>query len=156
MATDDIRKALRRLFPDVRGGFELTDYLHAVGSPAQALLAASALFFPRFHFFDGSVLLADAIDTEEARTRFRTGLNGGTPRSELEESFNMVEVGYAFGPNRNETTEADDEMLAEMVCLGWQAKLARDFPDVHFDVRVIPSSETGSVAAVTFCAAGPG
>ncbi len=155
MATEETIERLRRLFPSVdpENTFSASDFLHVAGSPAQAILAAVGLFFPALRVVEGSVLLARAIETDADRQRFVSAIEGEMDRSKAEESFNMVEVSYAFGTGRDQTTEEDDEFLANLVCQGWKSQLQHLHPERAFSVKVVPPQESGSVAAVTFCEA---
>jgi hypothetical protein len=65
---------LRRRHPDRdTTGFDLFDFIHAHGSPVDALLY-SALFWPEFVEVDGAVLASDVIEGEADLARVRASV----------------------------------------------------------------------------------
>src|SRR5262245_16962683 len=128
--------ALRRGYP--AAGIEPNDnhwdVLHRCGDSMAALLH-SILFVPDFVEVDGSVLLdwgpADRVD------KFRTAVREGSrPLTDIESSFNWLEVPYLIGPSgRGRTTDREDTVLAEIIAEAWRGRLAHLFPGRHFVVR---------------------
>ncbi|HEY8210551.1 MAG TPA: hypothetical protein VIG99_23875, partial [Myxococcaceae bacterium] len=67
-------EAASRLWPEQDAtGFDYFDFLHARGSPRQALFY-SGLFWPQFVEFDGMVFLEGTIEDEPERQRVQEAL----------------------------------------------------------------------------------
>lgn len=144
-------EAATRLWPEQEAtGFHYFDFLHARGSPRQALFY-SGLFWPRFVELEGMVFLEGTVEDESDRQRVLEALrrNGGH-RARTEQSFNSVEIPSLFGGRAGETTEEEDELLAFQICAMWSARLRGLFPDRDFCVEVQPANEGGGEIAVRF------
>jgi hypothetical protein len=128
---------------------DLLERLSSSGD-SESLLLYSELFCPRFSVFEGSVLLPWVAEDEESQKRFLHSLESGIPRSELESSYNTIEVGYLFNPDGRSTTEVEDLLIAERIATCWRGALKEQFPGKVFTVRVYSAEEFGSTAAVSF------
>ena len=130
--------------------FDALDYLHKYGSGSQALLAAR-LFVPEFVELSGSVLLLASVATAEAKHRFlSTAPVSDAERRSAEESFNLLEVAYIFGPCGRDISDEDDEVLAGLIVEAWRRSLVALYPDRRFHVHVVPREELGGDIGVTF------
>lgn len=128
----------------------LGDWLHAVGRGGEALLY-SILFMPELVLVSGSVLLAWGLPDEASRTRFLEALaEGNKSREELEASFNFVEIGYLFDAPGRDTSDKEDELLAELIRKAWEGWLKVSYPDRRFKVEVLSEEVTGSTVGVHF------
>jgi hypothetical protein len=90
-------------------GFNFFDLLHLVGSPLDALLYAQ-LFWPDFIEIDGMVFLKQMIEDEDDKARLSQALkrfNGD--KTQVEKSFNLVEIPYLFGKRLMESTDDEDD-----------------------------------------------
>ena len=140
-------EAASRLWPEQDAtGFQYFDFLHARGSPRQALFY-SGLFWPQFVEFDGMVFLEGTIEDESDRQRVRDAVHRYEgDRVKTEQSFNTMEIPSLFGGRATETTEEEDEFLASQICAMWTARLRELFPSRVFSVEVVPADETGEIA----------
>lgn len=147
MKVDPSLRAARLLWPeDDTTNFVLFDHLHARGSPLEALFYAG-LFWPAFVELEGMVFLARSIEDESDRERIRSMGMSKAPK-EIEQAFNFVEIPSLFGRRKDETEDADDELLATMLARMWAAALQSQFPSRRFQVRVLPANEDTEVAIV--------
>lgn len=140
-------EAASRLWPEQDAtGFHYFDFLHARGSPRQALFY-SGLFWPQFVEFDGMVFLEGTIEDESDRQRVQEAVHHYKgDRMKTEQSFNTIEIPSLFGGRATETTEEEDELLASQICAMWTARLRELFPHRVFSVEVVPADETGEIA----------
>ncbi len=128
----------------------LTDLLFAAGKASQALLL-SVLFMPEFKIIGDSVVLARSLEYESAESNFVGALaKGEMSREKVETSFNFVEIGYLFDTSGSDTTDEEDELLAELVRDAWDGWLRASFPNRRFTVEVVPPEVTGSTVGVHF------
>jgi len=97
MKEKDLIADIRSHYSDVEeGDFDVADLLWRHGSVIEAIMY-SRVFWPDVSETLGYVLLNDRVDTEEARTRLSKAISGGMKPSEVEESFNLVELpNYVF------------------------------------------------------------
>jgi hypothetical protein len=63
-------------------------------------------------------------------------------------SYNWLEVSYLFADRTG--SDEEDIALAYAIADAWSARLQGLYPDRTFEVRVIPSSDTGSTVGVGF------
>ena len=140
---------LRQVFPIGRGFSdpELDDISDLYGSSSGALMYAS-LFNPVFIEIDGLVLLSNNIYGHEIHEKVRQCKNDGWDKSEIEKSFNFLEVGYRFA-NRD-SPEIIDEILAMSLIDTWSALLHYRFPSRSFSFELIPPKESGSIVSISF------
>jgi len=140
-------EAASRLWPEQDAtGFHYFDFLHARGSPRQALFY-SGLFWPQFVELEGMVFLEGTIEDESDRQRVRDALRRyGGNRVQTEQSINTVEIPPLFGGRAGETTDGEDAFLASLICATWAARLRELFPDRAFAVEMVPADETGEIA----------
>jgi hypothetical protein len=137
-------------FGGLEGKVDLDDYVHLHGTPIQALLY-SGLFLPKLVMIDDCVLLSWNVADEEAESRFRAALRDPSKtRAEVEACFNLIEVGYLFRPSSRVTTDDEDILLANLLCLSWRGWLKTCFPERNFAVDVLTCEMTGSTAGVQF------
>jgi hypothetical protein len=130
--------------------FDVFDYLHAFGSPLEAMLYAR-LFWPDFSELDGMVFLAETIADEADRRRVRAAVKQGDGDLEaVEQSFNLVEVGALFGARAGETTVEQDRRLAATLQRTWSCRLQESFPGRDFEVQVVDADGDGVSPAVLF------
>ncbi|NND60927.1 MAG: hypothetical protein HKN49_11740 [Gammaproteobacteria bacterium] len=148
--TKMLTAVLARYFGGDNCGFDEYDFIHKYGRASWALLLAK-LFLPDFAEIEGSVLLTTNAASREATDRFLQAAKEATlTRRELEESFNLLEIGYLFDAEGRDTEDEDDDILAEYVGEAWRRSLAASFPGRRFNVRVLCTEETGSTVGVTF------
>ena len=143
-------EAAVRLWPDQdAAGFHFFDFLHARGSPRQALFY-SGLFWPEFIEREDMVFLEGTIEDESDRQRLLEALHRYGDRTKTEQSFNTVEIPSLFGRRSTETTDEEDEYLANRICTMWTARLRELFPDRKFFVEVLPADESGGEISIRF------
>ena len=131
-------------------GFNYFDFLHAQGSPFNALFY-SQLFWPEFVEIEGMVFLQGTIENIEARKRLNEALHRYKgDKTKTEQAFNLVEIPSLFGKNMSETTDEEDAFLAERLTEMWRCRLAAVFPDREFLVKSLSEKETGGEIAVMF------
>lgn len=148
--SDSIIDRLRRLDPDLEGGgFSLSDFAYARGNVLDALVYVSVIW-PRFVELMDMVFREVDVETEEDRSRVRAALDRYATRSEVERSFNWVDVGVLFAPKNFGSTSEEDRQLAEILRDIWRAKLHQDFPDRAFTSEVVPPEATGGSYGVRF------
>lgn len=139
--------AAMRLWPDQEvSGFDYFDFLHARGSPRQALFYAG-LYWPDFVLLDEMVFLRSMVEDDEDRGRVEAALikfDGDKRRTE--QSFNTVEVPSLFGRRLSETSDAEDEAIARLIREMWSARLHKLFGELSFRVEVVPAGEETAVA----------
>ncbi len=147
MTSRGAMEAASRLWPEQDAtGFHYFDFLHAHGSPRQALFY-SGLFWPQFVEFDGMIFLEGALEDESDRERVREALRlYGGDQAKTEQSFNTIEVPSLFGGRAAETTTEEDNQLASLVCAMWTARLQQLFPGRVFSVEVAHPSDDEEVA----------
>jgi hypothetical protein len=130
--------------------FRGDDYLHAFGRASEALLY-SALFLPDLMEVDGSILLTRGLPHDDRRRDFLAAKRqGNEDLSELEASFNFVEVGYLFGPHGRDISDEEDELLARRIAEAWRGCLKVRYPERKCAVRALSPEETGSTVGVCF------
>ena len=131
-------------------GFNYLDFLHAQGSPFNALFY-SQLFWPEFVEIDGMVFLQDTIEDSEDRKRLNKALvRYKGDKTKAAQAFNLVEFPSLFGKNISETTDEEDAFLADRLTEMWRCKLALVFPNREFLVRTVSAKETGGEIAIIF------
>ncbi len=135
-------------------GFNYFDFLHAEGSPFNALFY-SQLFWPEFIEIDGMVFLRETIEDDADKKRLYEALDRYEDNKiKTEQSFNLVEIPSLFGRNSAETTEEEDMYLADRLAEMWRYKLAAVFPNREFVIKVLSPEETGGELALIFYSAG--
>jgi hypothetical protein len=142
----DLVEIFRTKYQPIEGSVahEVQDYVHEFGDPTSALLYGT-LFVPEFTEVDGSVLLAAHGREREFRD---AKAQRNMPLSELEASFNYVEVPYLF--LNGACSDAEELLLAKMIAKAWRAQLLMLYPNRMFDILVRLPEETGHVAEVRF------
>ena len=150
---DLLEKQLREHFGTADGWVsdndDVWDILHKFGKISDALMCA-ALFCPRFLEVDGSVLLdKGAPETVERFTQAKENTKGEMSLSEIESSFNYLELSYVFSPTCEEF-ESDSEVLASFLVEAWRSQLFARYPTRRFQVEVLPPEVTGHVTWVQF------
>ena len=126
------------------------DWLHAIGKASEALLY-SILFMPELKIVNDSVLLAWGMQDDESQQRFLDSVKSNNMSlQQLEASFNFIEVGYIFDTVGRDTSDEEDELLANLICNAWEGWLKTSFPDRKFIVEVLSAEETGSTVGVHF------
>lgn len=127
---------------------DLDDLIQVYGNSSGALLYAN-LFNPIFIEFDGLVFLSNNIYTDdEIHEKVLQCKNDGLDESEIERSFNILEVGYHFS-NRH-SPEIIDEILAMSLIDTWSALLNYRYSSRSFSFEVIQPEESGSILSITF------
>jgi hypothetical protein len=151
MTHTDLLSVFRRKFKDQDStGFNYFDFLHAQGSPFNALFY-SQLFWPEFVEIDGMVFLQDIIEDSEAKQRLNEALNRYKgDKTKTEQSFNLVEIPSLFGKHISEITDEEDAFLADRLAEMWRCRLATVFPDRGFLIKTLSAKETGGEIAVVF------
>ena len=106
------------------------------------------LFFPTFVEIEGSVLL-DGI-TPDLHQKFLAAVTKSHLKiSEIEESFNFLEVGYAFKQEVVATSVLETSMVSALH-RAWTRHLADFYPEREFRVSILSPDESGSVHSITF------
>jgi len=149
MNDDELIEALRRINPDRdTTGFNVMDFLHAIGSPLLAHFYGR-LFWPEFVEIDDMIFLKETFEDaddlarlDEARRRY------GGDRTEIEKSFNCVEIGALFGRRSGDTTAAQDCALAQKLAEMWTQRLRVLYPSRLFKVLAVKG--TDDAASVLF------
>lgn len=131
-------------------GFNTFDFVHAFGSPVMALMY-SRIFWPMFVELDGMIFLKSTVEDDEDINRIRRTLHsfhGDSMRTEM--AFNLVEIPSIFGGKSGETTDEEDQWLADTIAEMWKWRLESEFPEKCFEVRVESPDDTGAEIAVVF------
>ena len=134
---------------DDKGDFDVSDLIGRHGSMIEAIMY-SRLFWPETTETLGLVLLKHRIDTEESRTRLSKAISEMMDVSEVEESFNLVELPSDVFSGTEDTTDEQVEHLAGRLVEMWRAKLHLAYPNRAFVVRVLSPDETGGDVGITF------
>jgi hypothetical protein len=133
--------------------WERADYLHAHGNFSDALLY-SVLFVPEFIEVEGCVFLKEiGVEPQGGKKELAAGIHQARARStealkRYVDSFNWVEVPYLI--NNQTASDAEIEVLAELIMQTWLARLNDAFPDRRFTVRILDPATTGSVIGIGF------
>ena len=135
---------------DDKGDFDVADFIWRHGTVIEAIMY-SRLFWPDFTESLGCVVLKDRIDTEEAKARWSKAISENMDLSEVEESFNLVELPSDVFSRREDTTDEQVEHLARCLVDMWRGKLQLEYPNRAFVVRVLSPDETGGDVGITFC-----
>jgi hypothetical protein len=152
MSAEGIVASLRRRFRAEPNASDHEDLLHQYGNTPLALLH-SILFVPQLIELEGYVFLRQraATSPEQAALAAKIRQARAVSKAELQElvsSYNWVEVPYQFMDR--DSTDIEDELLAESMAEAWRGRLAFCFPQKQFTVRVLRPAETGSVVGVGF------
>lgn len=151
-ATTELNSIIERKFRSrvLQKPTSLGDWLHAVGKSSEAIFY-SILFMPELVLVGGSVLLAWGLPDEASKKRFLDALGSGSKsRETLESSFNFIEVGYLFDAPGRDTSDQEDELLAELIRDSWRGWLNTSYPDKRFKVEILSEDVTGSTVGVHF------
>jgi len=132
-----------------KGDFDVLDLSWRHGSVIEAIMY-SMLFWPETAETLDLVLLKHRIDTEESRTRLSKAISEKMDLSEVEESFNLVELPSDVFSGTEDTTDEQVEHLATCLVEMWRAKLQLAYPNRAFVVRVLSPNETGGDVGITF------
>ena len=135
---------------DDKGDFDVADLIGRHGSVIEAIMY-SRLLWPEITETLGLVLLKYRIDSEEAKARLSKAISEKMDPSELEESFNLVEIPSDLFLRLEDTTDEQVEHLAGCLVEMWRAKLQLAYPNLAFVVRVLSPDETGGEVGITFC-----
>ncbi len=144
-----LREKLSYYFDSERGSFSENKFrlLASFGDIAHALLYAE-FFSPELIEVEGSIILANYI--QGAAEKFKTAKSERKrPLQELEESFNLIEIGYCLSP-QSDSNDVTEFRLAILMAEAWRGKLALQYPDRKFKVSVYNPHETGSVVGIGF------
>jgi hypothetical protein len=149
-ATNDaLLQILRRRHPDRdTTGFGLFDFIHALGSPIDALLY-SALFWPEFLEIDGAIVASDTIEEEADLARLRASVHERGV-VETEKRFNLREFSGLFGNGLAEIDDDQAQVLLGRLAEMWRCRLAARLPERRFAVEVWSPDETGGDLGVVF------
>jgi hypothetical protein len=146
---DALLRTLRRRYPDRdTTGFGLFDFVHALGSPVDALLY-SALFWPELLEIDGAVLASDVIEDEADLAQVRASVRE-RGAVETEKRFNLREFSDLFGSGLAEIDDDQSEVLLARLAEMWRCRLATRFPGRRFAVEVWSPDETGGDIGIVF------
>jgi hypothetical protein len=130
-------------------GFNGFDFIHAFGSGRGALMY-SQLFWPEFAEFQGMVVLKESLETSEDKNRIDAALKREMDKSQVEQSFNLIEISYLFGRRSGDTDINQDRLLAEILCEMWSCRLHSLFPTRLFRVEIVPPESVDDAVAITF------
>lgn len=125
----------------------LWDCVYQFGNEIDALLYAQ-LFCPDFTQVEDSVLI-NRIGGDTATAFIAAKKTWKGSLSELEASFNLLEVAEAFS-NTERATDTQAALLAEFIAESWRARLALLYPTRGFEVVVLPPAESGYVHEIRF------
>ena len=141
----------KRCYPNSDADFRDVDYLHCHGRTRDAIFY-SMLLIPEFLVIEDSVILKHRVNDRESVSRFLAYLlREDATQSDAEASFNIVDVAYIFGAEReDEVSEDEIDLLARIIRDAWDAWLHHLFPERRFVVEYIPAEENGDEVAVTF------
>ncbi len=148
--SQELVSELSRLYSDDdTTNFIVSDFIHAFGSPLEAM-AYAKLFWPDFVQVDEMLLRSDVIedagDAERARQALRKW-NGDLEKTER--SFNRLNIpAGVFGKRINESSATIDEQLAEILVEMWEARLRQKFPNRKY--LVILERESDGEVSVSF------
>ena len=143
-----IIKSLQRLF-GFHSGFSNYDYLHAFGKASNALLY-SVLFLPELVEIGSSVFLKINIENERSFHDLLDKLKQQKTISEIEVSYNFIEIGYLFDCNGRDLLDDEDVLLANRIrdsCEGW---LKIQYPQRKFIVEVVQPETAVDAIRVQF------
>jgi hypothetical protein len=120
------------------------DYVFSVARP-DVTVALVELFWPPFVEFEGYVL-REGFDEEILRSwEARPGIK----RENIEAAINFLDVGLLFANSKEaESALLDARMAFVRATLSetYTAKLARDFPDNHFEVVLIDDEDDFAIS----------
>jgi hypothetical protein len=123
-------------------GADLIDYLYSAARSDTAV-AYAALLWPRIVRFEGYVLRAEF---SEAHLRGWEGQ--GMSREQVESAVNFLPIGDMFmTEDHTPLLERRLRFLGETLASTHNAKLQRDFSELHFEVRVV---DDGDDYGITF------
>lgn len=137
---------LRRHFGGMEN-FSLDDYLHAFGKESNALLYWS-LFFPELVEVENRVFLNRMVIDKEALKGEINNTNKSI--SEIEKSYNFIEIGYLFDCEGRDIIDEEELLLAEKIKVSWGAWLKIRYPSRHFLIEILTPEQTGSTVGVQF------
>lgn len=142
---------LRGLFSDEdTTSFNPLDLIYRFGSPLTALLN-SELFWPQFVVFEEMVFLEGELENDDDQGRIRVTLaRYGGNKEWVEKSFNFIEIPSLFGRKAEESTDSEDQLLAERMVAMWRARLADQFPDRTFEVTIVERGESDDEVGFLF------
>ncbi len=126
------------------------ELLSTFGRSSSALLY-SALFMPDLIEIDGSILIFWKAWTQELREEFstvRAKKSSSRDVEELESNYNWIEIGDLF--EEYDSSDEEDEVLAELVAKSWRSHLKSCYPERVFQVDVLPPEVTGGTVGVQF------
>ena len=145
-----ILEVLRKLFPSPGESYNSADFIYSFGKASDAILY-SLLFMPELVIISNSVLLTSAVSDSENKKKFLSALlKNNSNLSELEASFNFIELGYLFNPAGRDTDDDQDLLLAKLIAISWRRHLVDEYPERRFVVEVLTSDITGSTVGVHF------
>lgn len=145
-----LKDVLRSTYPNSDDNLDVDDLIHANGNAIGALLYAG-LFIPDTVTILDSVLISWNISASENKRRFLSlASEPGCDLEKLERSFNYVEIGYLFDATGRNSTDYQDQMLAEALALSWRAVLRDRYPDREFAVELLQANATRDVVSLCF------
>jgi hypothetical protein len=126
---------------------DLWEFVYRFGNGFDALLYAQ-LFCPELIDVEDSVIIqvvgrSPKLDFSVAKKRWAGTL------SELESSFNVVEVEHLFS-DMSHTDDAQSALLAKFIAEAWRARLLMMYPKRAFEVVILLPEVTGSGHEVRF------
>ena len=98
------------------------------------------------------IFLKESMEYEDDRQRLADALERyGGNRTQTEQSFNLVEVpSTLFTRHKGDTTEVEDQWLAQRLVQMWLAGLRHSYPDRDLVVKVLDPEDTGGEVGVIF------
>lgn len=126
---------------------DLEHLIHLYGKAEEALLYA-ALFSPIFNEF-GSLIIVDSgrVKNEVEEKIDNCRFLGWTDR-EIEQSFNLIEVGYLF--SNRDSSDLLDRALALAMIECWSNALRNRFPQKNFRFEIFDGQESGGAISFVF------
>lgn len=149
MNSAKILEFLFRRFEDKDNkNFNALDFVYKYGSPASALLY-SKLFWPDFIEIDDMVFMKSDFEEEEDYERLNQAKTKYNNRQETEKSFNFHEIPQMFS-KRDDTTDDEDYLLAQVLKETWAARLSRLFPDKEIVVEITEPEDSDELGLIFY------
>lgn len=127
MMENELKHLLRARYPEVARASEFVDYLAEYGSPLWAL-GYGELFWPTFVEIDGMVFWSGTMRSSTEVQRVHDALETSGDLSQIEISFNFIEVGEFFVNDPDDVSAEALDHLTHSLCESWSARLESSFP----------------------------
>ncbi len=152
MKSKYVLRDLHSRYPEEKeSGLGVLDFVWRRGSVLDALMY-SFLFWPELVEYQNMIFVNAQRKgrSKPEPEQIRAALVKMRNPWRVEESFNLFELPYDLFGNAGDTTDEQVEFLAVRLAELWRAKLAKDFPNRRFEVKVLSPEETGGDLGITF------